>query len=426
MACHEVPLDADEVRPGVGLALGGAFPDLCTFRIFGVASLGMALETPGLFEPWAIPNRSLRTSWHRRRSTPRWVTAGVVAAALALTAIWVVPEVVGRSGPHATVSSDMKLVRVTFDGGARPLVIRPPRFVAFAGIGRRLPGDPSGAERLVVLTTTSDSAPATLSVYELRRGRVLWSYAFTSSGLPIDLRRGHPEGVYNGKVGAIGDLDGDGDNEIVVALSVHPFSSCVLRLFDDQSKPVGALFHQGHIEGLLVSDLDGDGKGEVIATGYHASSAGVSVLMLRQSDFRAEADSALPWDPTRQPCLAHFVFPRPPHLEEELGVLQLGMDLEPRIVPRSDGLPFVSVDAFIQNPYGEPLRPRYSIFLSGLPPSVASITATAVLDQATQTWMREGHCRTDFASPEFIEQWRRSFRVFDHIDLDTGPAGDPL
>lgn len=427
MACQEVPSsEADGVTLPADPARGVASMGLRTFDVRGVASLRMALETPGLFEPWTIPITSLRTSWHRRRVTLRWVAAVVVVAALASTGISVLSEAGNRRGPHASMSQDRKLVRVTFDGGARPLDIHPPWLAAYAEIGRRLPGDRSGKERLVMLTTSSDSTPATLSIHELRGGRELWKYAFTSSGLPIDLRRGLPEGVFNGKTGVIGDLDGDGDNEIVVALSVHPGSSCVLRLFDSERKPVGALFHPGHVEGLSVSDLDGDGKGEVIATGFHASSYGVSAVFLRRSDFRGEADSTQPWDLQHQPCMAHFVFPRPPHLVEALGGLQLGTEPSLRIIPRPDGPPLVCVYAFIPNPYGEPLRPGYFVYLSGLPPSVTSVVADAVLDQATQTWMREGRCRTDFASRDFIERWRRSFRVFDHIDLDTGPAGDPL
>jgi hypothetical protein len=422
----EIPSEADGVAPASQAPAVGSRGVPRRFEIHGVASLRVALETPDLFEPWVIPAMALRTPWHRRRVTPRWITAGVLVGVLALSTSLLLPEVVGRTGPHVSMNPRGDLVRVTFDGGARALQFHPDRTAAFAAIAPRLPGDPSGQERLVILTSRSDSSPAELSIHELRRGRVVWKYIFTSSGLPLDLRAAHPEGVYNGKAGVIGDLDGDGDNEIVVVLSVHPYADCVLRLFDDQPIPTGALYHRGHIEGLVVSDLDRDGKGEVVATGLHAASSGVSALFLRQSDFRAEADSTHPWDPGAQPCMAHFVFPRPPRLKEDLGVLELGADPLPQIALDRDGSPSVGLFTFIQNPDREPLRPGYFIYLSGSPPGITTVTADANLGQASQNWIRDGRGLTDFSSSAFVAEWRRSFRVFDHIDIDTPPAGSPL
>ncbi len=392
------------------------------FTVYAVSSLAGALASAGLVEPWALPLDALRTPWHRRRVTLRWVVASLAVAILALIAVFVLPSMVWRRGPHASIVDGAKAVRVMFDGGARSLVIRPTGLAQYAEIGHRLPGDPAGAERVVILADASDSTAATLTVHELRHGRAIWHYSFDSSNLPFEPLEKHPEGRYAAKTAVIADLDGDGDSEVVVSLTVHPSSWCLLHLLDDDAQLAGTVIHRGHVERFLSIDLTGDGAPELVGVGLHNRSSGLSVLLLRASDFLSEARPIGSWDARRQPCLAHLVLPLPPHLAEELGVLQLGF-LTSSVSPvyRPGKPPLIAIAPFIENPDGSLPGADYIITLQGSPAGVRSVVANAPMVKTARSWIREGRARTDFSSAELIEEWKRSFRVFEYIDLDYRP-----
>jgi hypothetical protein len=419
-----VPIDQHE-RLRNGRESDAALAVHAVFAVHSVSSLGAGLKDAALVEPWILPLDALRTPWHRRRVTLRWVAASVTVAILALITSILLPSLVWRRGPHAAIADDGRVVRVTFDGGARQLTIRPAGLAQFAQIGRRLPGDPAGVQRIVILADASDTTAATLSVHELHHGREVWSYRFASSGLPIEPLQDSPESRYSAKTAAVGDLDGDGDAEIVVSVCVHPWSSCLVRLFDDTATPARGVIHYGHIEQLLIADMLGDEAAEVLGVGLHARSSGLSVLLLRGSDFRSPVDSARTWDLGRQTCLAHLVIPRPPHLAEELGVLQLGFQAGSTHLDHRPGKPpLIRISAFVENLHNNVPKPNYIITLEGSTASVSGIVANARLVQAARDWIREGRAQTDFSSSGFIEEWRRSFRVFDHVDLDYQPTPD--
>lgn len=417
------------------------------FSVLGAANIRDALHSRDATEEGRLPRSSIREPLAKKRPPLRvFFVAIAIAFLLGAVAYWL--QTKARSvGPSPTIDASLRTVTVSFKGGARPRTYADEanRPIAGALIASSLPGDnaPASTQRLVVLTESSSGRSAMLSVLDLgsKTMRPIWSYEFDRSSLPEDPRRDRPDATYNGKQLLVEDLDGDGDQEIVVALSLHPFSTSTIELFDDSSTPVGAVLHSGHVEALRALDWDGDGVPEVIVAGVHQPTAGGSVTVLRGSDFprmdenptnHADGDavrtnpqsSASRQSLEPQPCLADFVFPRHPHVADGLAAQE--MCVPPTSLETShqaDGTPVIRFALGVSD---DGLCKCYIISL--VPPhALVGVTADAVLKQAARDWIREGRTRYDFAARESIEEWSRTFRVYDYVVRSaTVDASKPL
>ena len=65
----------------------------------------------------------------------------------------------------------------------------------------------------------------------------------------------------------VDDLDGDGRSEIVVDSFHRPNYPCQLLVLDHEGKTRGEYWSSGQFSDIVVHDLDGDGKPEIIAGG---------------------------------------------------------------------------------------------------------------------------------------------------------------
>jgi hypothetical protein len=65
----------------------------------------------------------------------------------------------------------------------------------------------------------------------------------------------------------VADLDGDGRSEIVVDSFHRPNFPCQLLVLDNAGKTLGEYWSSGQFMDIVVHDLDGDGKPEIIAGG---------------------------------------------------------------------------------------------------------------------------------------------------------------
>ncbi|MFO7652661.1 MAG: helix-turn-helix domain-containing protein [Candidatus Krumholzibacteriia bacterium] len=90
------------------------------------------------------------------------------------------------------------------------------------------------------------------------------------------------------------DLDGDGEREIIVRFTHSVYYPSVLLWVAPTGAVLGQYANKGHFLDLLVADLDGDGRDEVLATGTNNTPAyqGATVVLLDGDHFRGASTDA--------------------------------------------------------------------------------------------------------------------------------------
>ncbi|MFN0149728.1 MAG: hypothetical protein ACKVU1_03330 [bacterium] len=407
-----------------------------SFAIVGAASVRESLDARESVRRDRLPADSIREPIAKKRLPLR--TALAVLTMIILAGVAGVREYTNGSTQGPTAEIRDNAIDLSYQGGAPARTYRDPagRAFAYTTVASHLPGDPDGEARLVIVVRAGFGLPGSVEVRDLKDFSAVWEYFLVTSGLPVEPRKSHREIVYNGKAGLVEDLDSDGDNEIVVSFSAHPYSQSVLSMFDDDPVPAGAVLHNGHIEALQSIDCDSEGPPEVVAAGYHAASDGAAVLLLRASDFRSlksagsavatdststpdSAAQAPTWDANRQPCLAHFVFPVLPRIAEELGVQAMHVSTRALEIVTAPGEP-----PTIRLAVGVPLRdPLSDAYLIGVAPprTLVNVSPNAPLIQVAESWIDEGRTSVNFTSREVIDEWQSTFRVYTHVQL--GPVG---
>ncbi len=160
-----------------------------------------------------------------------------------------------------------------------------------------------------------------LTIMNIPTRQVVGEYHPQSTWLPDDPGREDSANLYTLKQGIVADVDNDGEYEIVISISFNPTSLCVLQILEGDLRCERALKHSGHLEHLGVCDLNEDGKLEIVASGFHGPTDGMSLLIAEVADFYPTRDPQTPapfsvytteelqWDVSRQPCYKHFILP---------------------------------------------------------------------------------------------------------------------
>ncbi len=151
--------------------------------------------------------------------------------------------------------------------------------------------------------------------------RWVGEYVPLSTWLPNDPLRETSANLYTVKAGMVADVDDDDYNEIILSIAFNPSPRTVLQILDEDLHCERSAEHLGHLEYLAARDLTGDGRPEVLASGYHDRTKGLSLLVLETEDFypvrnieslqplSKYTSAGLTFDPERQPCLVHHVQP---------------------------------------------------------------------------------------------------------------------
>jgi tetratricopeptide (TPR) repeat protein/transcriptional regulator with XRE-family HTH domain len=111
------------------------------------------------------------------------------------------------------------------------------------------------------------------------------------------------------------DLDGDGEHELVAYFKHSPWYPAYLRMYirNRENHVYGTYFFCGHLSDILVQDIDGDGKDEILAAGTNNTEKymGAMVVLLDGEHCRgASADAyALPLSQLPDSARARVVFP---------------------------------------------------------------------------------------------------------------------
>jgi hypothetical protein len=385
-------------------------------RVFGIGHVAEALANPEWVEPVTVPADIVEGCTREKRQR---VLLLVLAGAIGILAAFNLPPRYARI-EHAP---DSDLTRVFYHGLWPEWRIQGINNIFAPQVSRRLEGERPGSPRIAIAHAynSQTAGPSRLAIYDLTWRREIWSYTFMESGLPYEPQDRDPKGVYSAKGVVLGDFDGDRRDEIVVSVAFQPYGESFLCLFDGRREPSGVVFHTGHIEDMLAADLDGDGSDEVVASGFHDPSGGISLLVLKGTDFApfrrgvATDDPSSVWDAQAQRCYAHLVIPWPPELAAAEGRMSLGRSnsVPLTIVPSLTGGTLVQYDVSVIG-HG-PVRTADYIVTFRPPCAEIGVIANAPLRDQAGVWWAEKRTSVDLGSDEFLRAWRSRFRCADHI-----------
>lgn len=398
----------------------------CPLAIEEIAHVAEAVEHPELTETWPLPSHLFEACTHRRLR--RWLGAAALLLSAGLLAYHV-----PREPRRLTVTEHGTTLRVHYQGLWWSRALTLPTGALYAELVDDLDGDRPGARRLVCATGRGNivSAPGQLLVFDPVRWRTVWADTLRTSGLPRESRNLYADGLYSSKIAAAGDFDGDGRTEIILIAAFNPHADAFLWFYDGLRGRSSGLYHDGHLEHLIVDDLDLDGRPEIVTAGLHRPTRGISILALHLDQLRACEDEgmsealppAAPWDPLRQPCLFHLVTPVIPGLEAMDGRRELGSigtcALDVIHVP--EGPRRISFAINVQN--SRPLLNDYILTCDERGCPIELTAATPLRDRAAEM-LRLGLTRIDFGSDSLLAAWRATFRTRPYVQNDWPASGD--
>lgn len=443
-AAHAAGLAGVVVPHGMGL-LAREILRRCGWQgeVFEAGSLLEVLGNEGLVRPWRLPD-SVSRGLRRSVLGARLLAVGAVAAVVTLTGL--MPRILDEIGvrwypcwrPFPPVS-ELRLPSHTVMGfklalpGIRDIQVFPPpgRAFGFALISEHLEGDLHGRPCLVCGCTQEPASGqhGCVEIRDLRADRTACqSRVIETAGTPFEPRHVLPGVHYDVKAGVLADVDGDGRDEIVIAASANPEAMMVLQILEQDETGylacTGSALHRGYLEQLMALDVDGDGRREIVAAGYHGPSDGMSLLVMRREDFYSPsadsasiAESAGRWMLEAQPCKAHLVVPLMPGYFEIAGVTHLGAFALGLREGQGTGTRIrVEIGA------GTTFNADYllNVPLDLDPAGIDIIVNQSQADQCRR-WVSAG-AGTDFSSPELLERWRPLFRRTRTIQMGWGQA----
>jgi hypothetical protein len=413
-------------------------------EVIEAGNLLEALANGSLMRPWRVP--ASLASGLRRPILGRTLLACAGAVAI-IALVGFLPRILDefavhwypfwRPFPQVSALCLPAVVRPGFRlalPGIRDIAVPPlpGRGIGFAGISDNLEGSLHGRPCLVrgIGQDPEGGHHGLVEIRDLRVNRVVCSRVIETAGTPVEPRHVLPGVHYDVKAGVLADVDQDGRDEIVISCAANPDAMTALQILEQNSSGelicTGSILHQGHLERMLAYDLDGDGRLEVVAAGYHGPSQGMSLLVLRREDFyapprdSASAAAVGPWSLDKQPCAGHLVVPLLPGYFEVSGVTHLGeLQLGLREGEGPGKLIRVEIGAGVS---------VSADYLLNIPPDLDVARIDIVVNQRQvdqcQRWVRDG-AGTDFSSPELLERWRALFRRRQTIQMGWEPAEAP-
>jgi transcriptional regulator with XRE-family HTH domain len=150
------------------------------------------------------------------------------------------------------------------------------------------------------------------------------------------------------------DVDGDGEQEMMVCFRHGLFHPSAICLVDREGRRVGQYAHKGHLLRALTADFDGDGKDEAVAAGVNNAPAfgGPTLVMLDENHWRGASVDSLcnPWSSEPDSAAFRVVIPRyPAPFQARMGDSRLTVR-ELSLAPQPDGRIFLNTDIAGRDP----------------------------------------------------------------------------
>lgn len=114
----------------------------------------------------------------------------------------------------------------------------------------------------------------------------------------------------------VGDLDGDGECEVIARATHGLYYPCAICVVDRNGTLTSQYANRGHILDILVTDIDSDGKDEILATGTNNDAAynGATVILLDDVHRNGASIDVMSLSLSTEPdsALVRVVFPQFP------------------------------------------------------------------------------------------------------------------
>lgn len=193
---------------------------------------------------------------------------------------------------------------------------------------------PWSEEELIVAASIRTAGGGWLRAYDHRTGRQLWE---VGPDLAAVERAFGPEVAYAAGYSAQNmisvDFEGDGEPELLAVFIQGLWYPSCLCTIDAQGRLLAQYTHRGHVPTLIVYDIDGDGREEVIVGGTNNTPdyQGATLLILDDQHRHGASIDHLSEPASLEPdsALVRVVLP---HFEEPYRSLMSGMRLTTTLI----------------------------------------------------------------------------------------------
>lgn len=209
------------------------------------------------------------------------------------------------------------------------------------------------------------------------------------------------------------DLNGDGDPEVVINFIHGKYYPDALCVVGRDGRLQSQYANRGHLASLLVTDLDRDGRDEILALGTNNAPAyqGATVILLDDAHRSGASVDSLsnPWSTKPDSALVRLVLPRfPEPFMSVLGQVRLAAAL-PRVFKDSDGTTLISVEVGVSSDR----QNRMIVYLdTGLNP-VGAEPADWFMETITMRWPEEVRSIPGPLDPGWRTAWLSTARRFE-------------
>lgn len=266
----------------------------------------------------------------------------------------------------------------------------------------------AGRDDIIVNLSCSSAEEPSLQVLDAADGSTRWTVRDDMD----ELRRVFPDSLFRIGVFLVrdynfADLWGDGEEELVVLARHNTWYPSYLATYDAGGQVLATYYHVGHLNDLLIRDIDADGREELLVTatsnvpGYgggaflvfdHEHLAGAAVDSLSQAGRFEDCE-------LRDGSLRRLLFPSMP-----------GDFLNAAGTRRLDGH-----HCFVSNNLNGDMEFSISLIAGSQHKAItvktdAELNITDVipcdpLRQINQDWFATGKVSRDYLTPEFLDDW---------------------
>lgn len=155
------------------------------------------------------------------------------------------------------------------------------------------------------------SSATTINARKIGKDSSIWSFSTSKTlDFPRSTDVSSPEFIAQRLI--VDDCDNDGRLEVVVSAAHLAFPNLVYRLDASTGKELGHYLHLGHLAGMRVWDLDGDGIKEILLCGVNNAFKNACLVVLDPRDMNGVSPTTGDYIPTEYPPAKERAYVRIP------------------------------------------------------------------------------------------------------------------